>query len=102
MNGTGTSLGHFTGINWRARNTVTGQVITGATNTFANNADGAQQSITTSFPSRGRWVIEGIAQGAAVSLISLRLTEAELNRLVSLQNSQRTAYSLAVVASTER
>ena len=46
--------------------------------------------------------IEGIAQGAAVSLISLRLTEAELNRLVSLQNSQRTAYSLAVVASTER
>ena len=46
--------------------------------------------------------IEGIAQGAAVSLISLRLTEAELNRLVSLQNSQRTAYSLAVAASTER
>ena len=46
--------------------------------------------------------IEGIAQGTAVSLISLRLTEAELNRLVSLQNSQRTAYSLAVVASTER
>ena len=46
--------------------------------------------------------IESIAQGAAVSLISLRLTEAELNRLVSLQNSQRTAYSLAVMASTER
>ena len=46
--------------------------------------------------------IEGIAQGAAVSLISLRLTEAELHRLVSLQNGQRTAYSLAVMSSAER
>lgn len=46
--------------------------------------------------------IERIAQGTAVSLISLRLTEAELDRLIALQNDQRTAYSLAVAASMER
>lgn len=46
--------------------------------------------------------IEGIAQGAAVSLISFRLTEAELHRLVLLQNGRMAAYSLAVMASAER
>lgn len=46
--------------------------------------------------------IEGIAQETGVSLISFRLTEAELNRLLSLQKGQQAAYSLAVIASTER
>ena len=46
--------------------------------------------------------IEGIAQEAAVSLISFRLTEVELHRLILLQNGQKAAYSLAVVASVER
>ena len=64
ISGQGTSAGTFTGIQWRARNTVTGQVINGGTSTFSNTADGAQQSITTSFPSRGRWVVEGVPQGS--------------------------------------
>jgi len=42
--------------------------------------------------------IEAIAKGAGVSLITLRLNEAELTRLAALQGDQRTAYSLAVVA----
>lgn len=46
--------------------------------------------------------IEGIAQETGISLISFRLTEAELNRLLSLQKGQQAAYSLAVMASTER
>lgn len=46
--------------------------------------------------------IEGIAQETGVSLISFRLTEVELNRLVSLRKGQQAAYSLAVIASTER
>lgn len=46
--------------------------------------------------------IEEIAQGAGVSLISFRLSEAELNRLTSLQKSQQKAYSLAVIASEGR
>lgn len=46
--------------------------------------------------------IEEIAQGAGVSLISFRLSEAELTRLTALQEGQRAAYSLAVVASEGR
>lgn len=46
--------------------------------------------------------IEAIAKDVAVSLISFRLSEAELNRLMSLQQRQRAAYSLAVMSSTER
>jgi len=46
--------------------------------------------------------IEGIAQETGVCLISFRLTEAELNRLLSLQKGQQAAYSLAVMASSER
>lgn len=46
--------------------------------------------------------IEAIAQGVGVSLISFRLSEAELTRLTALQESQRAAYSLAVVASEKR
>jgi flagellar transcriptional activator FlhD len=42
--------------------------------------------------------IEAIAKGAGVSLITFRLSEAELTRLIDLQESQRAAYSLAVVA----
>lgn len=43
--------------------------------------------------------IEAIAQEAGVSLINIRLSEAELTRLIALQKGQRAAYSLAVVAS---
>lgn len=46
--------------------------------------------------------IEAIAQGIGVSLITLRLSEAELARLTTLHESQRAAYSLAVVASERR
>lgn len=46
--------------------------------------------------------IEAIAQGVGVSLITFRLSEAELTRLTALQESQRAAYSLAVVASEKR
>jgi flagellar transcriptional activator FlhD len=42
--------------------------------------------------------IEEIAQGAGVSLISVRLSEEELDRLLSLQKSRRIPYSIAVVA----
>jgi flagellar transcriptional activator FlhD len=46
--------------------------------------------------------IEAIVQGAGVSLITFRLSEADLTRLTDLQESQRAAYSLAVVASERR
>lgn len=46
--------------------------------------------------------IEEIAKGVGVSLISFRLSEDELDRLTSLQKSQKTAYSLAVIASEGR
>ena len=46
--------------------------------------------------------IEEIAQVAGVSLISFRLSEAELDRLASLQESQQRAYTLAVIASEGR
>lgn len=46
--------------------------------------------------------IEKIAQEAGVSLISFRLSESELNRLMSLRKSRQTAYSLAVIASEGR
>ncbi|MEO1767674.1 hypothetical protein [Thiobacter aerophilum] len=46
--------------------------------------------------------IEAIAQGAGVSLITFRLSEAELTRLIDIQESQRAAYSLAVVALQKR
>jgi hypothetical protein len=42
--------------------------------------------------------IEEIAQGSGVSLISFRLSEEELDRLLSLQKSRRVPYSIAVVA----
>jgi hypothetical protein len=43
--------------------------------------------------------IEAVAQGAGVSLISFRLSESELNRLISLEKSRQNAYSLALLAS---
>lgn len=43
--------------------------------------------------------IDAIAQAASVSLISLRLTEAELQRLITLNNGRQMAYALAVVSS---
>lgn len=46
--------------------------------------------------------IEAIAQGVGVSLVTIRLSETELARLVALSESQRAAYSLAVVASEKR
>jgi flagellar transcriptional activator FlhD len=46
--------------------------------------------------------IEAIAQGVGVSLITFRLSESELTRLTALQEGQRAAYSLAVVASEGR
>lgn len=46
--------------------------------------------------------IEAIARGVGVSLITFRLSEAELTRLTDLHESQRAAYSLAVVASEGR
>ncbi len=46
--------------------------------------------------------IEALAQAAGISLISFRISEAELSRLAALQEGQRTAYSLAVVASEKR
>lgn len=42
--------------------------------------------------------IDSIARSASVSLISLRLTEAELERLLSLHNGRQAAYALAVMA----
>ncbi|CUB08006.1 MULTISPECIES: flagellar transcriptional regulator FlhD [Tepidiphilus] len=46
--------------------------------------------------------IEAIAERIGISLITIRLNEAELARLASLQDGQRAAYSLAVVASGSR
>jgi flagellar transcriptional activator FlhD len=46
--------------------------------------------------------IEGLVQGIGVSIISVRLNDAELNRLLSLQGTQKAAYSMAVVASGEQ
>ena len=46
--------------------------------------------------------IEGLAKGAGVSLISLRLNDAELNRLCTLHETQKAAYAIAVVASGEK
>lgn len=46
--------------------------------------------------------IEGLAKGAGVSLISIRLNDAELNRLCSLHETQKAAYAIAVVASGDR
>jgi hypothetical protein len=43
--------------------------------------------------------IDAIARAASVSLISLRLTEAELQRLITLKNGRQMAYALAVVSS---
>lgn len=42
--------------------------------------------------------IEAVAQGASVSLITLRLSRADMERFVSLRGAQQTAYSLATVA----
>lgn len=42
--------------------------------------------------------IDDIAQAASVSLICLRLTETELQRLMSLRSRRQAAYALAVVA----
>ncbi|MDO9227331.1 MAG: hypothetical protein Q8M09_11770 [Pseudomonadota bacterium] len=42
--------------------------------------------------------LEELAQGAGLSLISFRLNEAELDRLVVLQDGQRSAYALSVAA----
>lgn len=46
--------------------------------------------------------IEEIAQGAGVSLISFRFSEREIDRLISLQKSRLTAYSLAVISPEDR
>lgn len=46
--------------------------------------------------------IEAIAQGVGVSLINIRLNEAELDRLIKLGGNQRMAYSVAVTASRDR
>ena len=46
--------------------------------------------------------IEAIAERIGISLITIRLNEAELARLASLQDGQRAAYSLAVVAPGSR
>lgn len=46
--------------------------------------------------------IEAIAERIGISLITIRLNEPELARLASLQDGQRAAYSLAVVAPGSR
>ena len=46
--------------------------------------------------------IEGLAKVVGVSVISLRLNEAELNRLSALPDPQKAAYAVAVVASVGR
>lgn len=46
--------------------------------------------------------IEEVAQGTGVSLINIRLNEAELDRLIKLGGNQRMAYSVAVTASRDR
>jgi len=46
--------------------------------------------------------IESLVQGIGVSIISVRLSDAELSRAMSLRGSQQMAYSVAVVASAER
>lgn len=46
--------------------------------------------------------IEEVAQGTGVSLINIRLNEAELDRLIKLRGNQRMAYSVAVTVSGDR
>jgi hypothetical protein len=74
-----------------AASSPSGEIITGLSRQVMNSL--AQLTLEQ---------IEEIARAAGVSLISFRLNESELNRLVALEKGRQTAYSLAVVASRRR
>jgi len=74
-----------------AANTKSGEVITGLT-----------RPVLDRLGKMNLEEIERLAQGAGVSLISFRLNEAELERLASLHDGQRTAYAMSVVATKGR
>jgi len=52
------------GVNWRLRNSVTGQIVNKGLMSWGDTADGTVHTVTVpTWPSRGRWVVEGSPTG---------------------------------------